>query len=264
MRHSVWVGLLAATGWLSGLAPASAGPHAYGVLVPHLNPTIEFSYTSGVDYQGFSDLRDCEDAISEGQVLPEQAQVWFVLASFADSPGPVDLGGVDFGLGSFDGGRIAFAAYGPCNDGYLEIPDDGWPGPNRGTALIFDIDDIPHRSELEEIYWFATYVYAEVLVPFSVNPTTDMGVFGSQDIPPQTDEIWDFGEMGFGRSGYNPCAPFILTGACCLGEECQITTRDECEAREGRYKGDNRPCFPNPCREETVETSWGRLKDIYR
>jgi hypothetical protein len=244
--------------------PAYAGPHAYGVILPHLNPNLEYSSSSSVSYAGQSDLRDCENAIAEGEILPEEVQIWFVMASFKDSPGPVDLAGIDFGFAGFSSSDIVFVDHGICDDGVfsvLELPTDGWPGPNEGTAVTF----MPgKRSRLVEIYWFATYVYAAVSIEFDVDPLTDMGLFGDNQTPPEIDEIWDFGIMGFGESGYNPCEPNPGGGACCVAEECHVVSRDECEILGGRYKGDNTECFPNPCRGETIDTSWGRLKDLYR
>lgn len=37
------------------------------------------------------------------------------------------------------------------------------------------------------------------------------------------------------------------TGACCLGEYCQVGVRELCEAEDGKYMGDGSTCQPNPC-----------------
>lgn len=42
-------------------------------------------------------------------------------------------------------------------------------------------------------------------------------------------------------------SPPIPTGACCVEEDCSITTEAECEAMEGVYQGDDVPCDPDPC-----------------
>ena len=143
---------------------------------------------------------------------------------------------------------------------------EGWPGPSEGTAVYFDL---PRRERLAEIYWFATYTYGPVSIELSVDPATGEALFGEPADPPggpvpPPDEIWDFGILGFGQEGYNPCGAAMQTGACCLGDECRIVTREECEAIPGQYQGDNTRCFPNPCREQVIETSWGRLKGLYR
>lgn len=40
------------------------------------------------------------------------------------------------------------------------------------------------------------------------------------------------------------CQP---TGACCVGEDCSITTEDDCTGMGGTYQGDGSTCDPNPC-----------------
>jgi hypothetical protein len=40
------------------------------------------------------------------------------------------------------------------------------------------------------------------------------------------------------------------TGACCIGEDCSITTEADCIAAGGTYQGDNTDCDPNPCAAE--------------
>ncbi|MBM3318898.1 MAG: hypothetical protein FJY75_13705 [Candidatus Eisenbacteria bacterium] len=248
------VGLLVLCG-----ARAVAGPHAGGIVLAHLNPAIE--YTSSVSsYQGMSGLEECKKAIVEGRVDAERAQVWFVLASFENSRGPVNLGGAGFGFGDYDGSRLQFSGFGPCNDGFLELPSNGWPGPREGTALVFQD---PRRRDVEELYWFASYAYGIVTVPLAPAPHFPSSQFASRDTPPVEDEAEDFGSIGFGTPGYNPCGQVSARGACCLFSRCAQMTRDECEGRGGRYLGDNTACFPDPCAEEQIQTTWGTLKKIY-
>lgn len=254
---------------LLALAPgeAAGGPHANGVLLAHLNPKIE--YTSTVtSYEGMADLEECEKAIVEGRVDAERAQVWFVLASFEASPGPVELGGAGFGFGDYDASRLQFGASGPCNDGFLELPTSGWPGPREGTALLFD-PLRPHREDVVELYWFASYAYGAVVVPLDEAPHYPPG---EQFSMPNTgepgestvvDEAADFGSIGFGTPGYNPCGQGPAEGACCLFGNCHILSRNDCEDQGGIYRGDNTDCFPNPCEEDQVKTTWGVLKKLY-
>lgn len=49
-----------------------------------------------------------------------------------------------------------------------------------------------------------------------------------------------------GAFGGGPTPPPI-TGACCVGSDCSITTESECSDLGGIYQGDNTPCDPNPC-----------------
>jgi hypothetical protein len=248
------------------LREALAGPHANGVLLPHLNPSIEYTSTMP-SYEGMSGLQDCREAIVQGRVDAERAQVWFVMASFAYSPGPVELATAAFGFGAYNRSRIEIVAYGACNDGYLEMPTDGWPGPNEGTAILFFVPDNVQRSEVVELYWFASYAYAAVEIPLGPrpeapppNPQFTTPAVNNSAIE---DEASDFGVIGFGMEGYNPCGFVVADGACCVFSECLILRREECEAREGVYQGDNTDCFPNPCG-KPIETTWGVLKGFYQ
>jgi hypothetical protein len=243
--------------------PAQAGPHANGALIFHLNPDLEYTVSSQ-GYEGQSGLRDCREAVTEGEVTSERAQIWFVLASFARSPGPVDLAGVEFGFGNYDAGRISFVGYRVCvdrvGDNFLEIPTDGWPGPRQGTSVAYLP---PRRTDPVELYWFATYVYGPVSIELGLRPETDMAWFSDPSVPQQTDEAADFGILGFGQPGYNPCAQGPATGACCVRGECRMVTRSECESLGGSYRGDQRDCFPNPCSGTVIETTWSMLKKMY-
>lgn len=59
----------------------------------------------------------------------------------------------------------------------------------------------------------------------------------------------------------NPCPP-PDTAACCIGEECTVTTRDDCA---GNWLPEFESCDPNPCVETPVhESTWGQIKANYR
>jgi hypothetical protein len=251
---------------LCGSVPVSAGPHANAVLIPHLNPQIEYT-TSTTSYEGQSNLRDCREAITQGQVLPERAQVWYVIASFANSPGPVNVGGIDFGFASFNARKISFVAYGPCSEIWMEVPTARWPGPNEGTSLAVASTTGFHSDPLE-VYWFASYVYEPVAIELGPNPSTGSGEIATR--PPNIeDPIWDldpivdFGKMGFGEAGYNPCAPDQpQVGACCALGDCRLISQSECEGLGGSYHGTGTDCFPSPCG-VAIETTWGTLKKLF-
>jgi hypothetical protein len=253
-------GVLLVAMTLGLVAPAAlAGPHDGGYLVPHLDPTIEYTSTI-LSYQGMSDLDDCEEAIVEGVVEAQRAQVWYVVAAFRDSPGPVDLGGVEFGFESYDQSKIAFIDSGPCNDGFLELPSSGWPGPREGTSIVFQS---ARREEVVEIYWFASYVYGQVAVPIGPRPGMAADVQFSSIESSDDDLAGGFGVMGFGEPGYNPCGG-STEGACCVYPDCLILSREECASQGGRYRGDNTDCFPDPCEgPPPIETTWGTLKKLY-
>jgi hypothetical protein len=245
--------------------PAQAGPHEFGVLVPHVNLQIEYTY--GADYDGQSGVRDCSQLTTSGPTSPERPLVWYVLASFASSPGPVRLAGLEFGFGDYDASRVGFVDYGIAGKfgygGEIEVPFSGWPGPNSGVVMAWGQDHV-HTEELVEIYWFSSYVYGDVQIPLGPDAYSGSGGFATDGLPPVVDEVYDYGTLGFGVEGYNPCGTPITRGACCVADICQLVTRDECDMLGGRYMGDNTECFPNPCREDAIETSWGKLKRLYR
>ena len=53
------------------------------------------------------------------------------------------------------------------------------------------------------------------------------------------------------HDGDTPCTPevdcTVPTGACCLGEACQLLTQGTCANADGFYLGDGTLCDPNPC-----------------
>ncbi len=249
-------------------SPALAGPQEYAVLIPHLQTSLE--YTSSVtSYAGQSDLDDCGQAVVQGRVDGEKAQVWFVLVSFAESPGPVALIGAEFGFGDFNAGKVSFVGWGQCLPASMEIPSSpGWPGPGEGVATVINLSQAdPEADTLEELYWFATYVYSPVTIPLSVNPDTQAANVIAPDPDPEIyivqDRIETFGSIGFGQAGENPCAsPAHPTGGCCLWGACEVLREEDCDEQGGHYLGDFSACFPNPC-PAPIETSWGSLKKMY-
>jgi hypothetical protein len=171
------------------------------------------------------------------------------------------LGGASFGFGDYDGSKLQFVAYGASNDGNLEVTTGRWPGPESGTAILFTQGREP-RTTVVELYWFASYAYGAVVVPLTNQPDNPGGQFTAYDSADE-DFADDFGAMGFGTPGINPCGGPGVQGACCTFSDCTILTREECEGEEGIYQGDNTDCFPNPCG-KAIETTWGTLKRIYQ
>lgn len=247
---------------------AQAGQHENAVLVPHLALNVE--YTSSIsDYSGYSGVRDVDDISVSGPVSdPEDLRpvVWYVLGVFTNSPGPVDVWGVQFGLGDYDTAAMDFVKWDDCFlTNSLQLPTSGWPGPNEGIAIAGLVEGLAD-DEIVEVYWFASYVYGEVGIPLGSDPRSDVVGFGCAPPTSVIDgvESYNLGILGFGVSGYNPLDPVPQEGACCLADQCEIQTLDDCVALEGEYQGDNTSCFPmNPC-EPAKETSWGNLKRLFR
>lgn len=260
------VTLLASLALLAGPWPCAAGPHENAVLIAHVNPTIEYTSATS-DYTGQSNLRDCRDAIVQGAVDPERGQVWFVIACFANSPGPVAVTAIDFGLGSFSQSGILFADSGQCFGNVLEMASSpAWPTSNEGVALALQQPVTPLTKQVLEVYWFASYVYSPVTIPLTVNPTVQTaGVLDASSPNRVHDLIDEFGSIGFGRPGENPMNPDPQDdqGACCLAGTCELATADECSSAGGYYVGDLTVCFPDPC-PEPVETTWSELKQMYQ
>ena len=103
-----------------------------------------------------------------------------------------------------------------------------------------------------------------VSIELTVRQDSQSAAFADPSIPPEVDEVTDFGILGFGEPGYNPCATSgPASGACCIWGQCRITQREACESQGGIYQGDNTDCFPDPCTHDEIETTWGLLKKMY-
>ena len=261
---------------ISGISsPAISGEHADARLILHIAPGVEYT-SSYSDYAGLSDLRDPADAVVSvpipvidpdlGYLTSDKADVWYVLACFQESPGPVNLCGIGFGFGDFDDGNIEFLKYSSCFEEGLEIKSSGWPGSNEGTTLA--ATSYCKYAEISEIYWFASYVYGEVLIPLAPNQHSlsseyvNLGNSSHEEVSVVTDYIYDeahLGKLGFGVPGYNPFSTAPATGACCSGSYCEIITFEDCTSSFGDYKGDHTDCFPDPCN-EVFKVHWGELK----
>ena len=252
---------------------AQDGPHADAYMVPHIALNIEYS-TSISDYAGLSNVRGCED-IAVSAPVPDQENlvpvIWYVLALFEDSPGPVDVCGLAFGLDNYDSASFEIFKWGSCfPTDHLELFTSGWPGPNEGVAVVnSEVGGRLARDLVVELYWFVSYVYAEVEVGIGDHPNSIAvpgGVeIGDCTVPSTIDAVEEYnrGRMGFGREGRNPCVSLPATGACCVAEECVILSLPDCDSAGGSYIGDNTTCFPiNPC-EPPQATSWGNLKRLY-
>jgi hypothetical protein len=61
---------------------------------------------------------------------------------------------------------------------------------------------------------------------------------------------------------YTLTCPGLPTGACCIGNDCTITTESDCT---GSWQGADTTCQPNPCEPNpTHESTWGQIKAQYR
>jgi hypothetical protein len=234
---------VAALACVSGIA--SAGPNDGGTILVHDANAVYT--TDNATYCGLGlGLQACgqADVVLEGS--ENVAMVWKVYAAFRDGSAP-RLKGMTWGI-SYPG-SVVLAAYGPCigdpNNGAAEFPGAGWPNSNTGTSLVWQNTQ---TSLLVEAYWFAGYSYYGEAGLFQLQAHADPvlgGKFGDDSIPSVQDPIAGFGSMGFNTPGVVACpGTQEPTGACCIGQDCRITTERECP---GTYQGDNVPCDPNPC-----------------
>ncbi len=127
--------------------------------------------------------------------------IWFVLAAWSEAK---QWCGTEFGLGSFDPGSFEFTDHGPCYpDEGLEIPTDGWPGPEEGTAFVTTTVD--WDGNFQPVYWFAGYAYEDGLVGLTANPSTGFAGTSNCENPPQVYPLDSFGAMGFFQDGVAAC-----------------------------------------------------------
>ncbi len=251
-------------------ARAQFGPHANAVLIPHLQPGIE--YSAGEIYSGQSTLRRCADAIVSGPYdsgEEVEARVFYLILSVENCPGPRGFGGIEFGFEQYDQSAIEITSHGyycPPRAEILVIPTAGWPGPNEGVAITYGGDqrDRIRTETILELAWFAAYVYGAETLPLGIMPSSRVAQIVDGSNPPNIDELeeWQLGVLAFGQAGYNPCAPPNVRGACCLAGRCQEIYRGDCELQGGVFQGENTDCFPNPCL-PPKPTTWGRVKKMY-
>ncbi len=269
------------------------------MLILHANPSL--IYTSGIDYSSYAELYDCEHAITRIDGTPGEVDeiVYYVLAVFDGFSWPTVMA-VTFGM-RYSSPLVEPFAWGTNAPFVLE--SNGWPRDGTGVGIVW-VDD-PLTSQINEVLWFASYVYSGNTVEIAEHPSQGWPVFGDDSIPVVVDRVEGLGKLGFGRDGYNPCGGHTITGACCTPQgRCIIQTRATCEAFGYVYHGDNTVCWPNPCvpgegacclgldcrllkwgecldaggvfmgegvscipspcEFSQVETSWSRLKTIYR
>ncbi len=225
--------------------PGLAGPNSGGVLILHAPPGLQFTY--GQDWSGYSNLNNCQDAIT--QVSGNgQWTLFYVLAIFPDYAMP-RLQAVDFGI-QYDSPQIEPKAWGMCTGTYgFENPSTGWPASGTGDQVVWPAGS-PARRAINEVYWFASYIYEGNVFKLTTNYQWNEAKFVDDSLPPQLDDVEDFGSLGFGRRGSNPCGSDDPTGGCCTSNgQCIIQTRTACgEMGAGyTYLGDDTTCFPNNC-----------------
>jgi hypothetical protein len=301
-RAALLIGVISAAvlalSFLASARPSWAGANKGGMLILHCNQTLEF--TNDGDFNGYSELHDCKNAVTE---VPGEGQgvVYFVLAAFDDFASPAILS-LQFGI-ELSSPMVEPIRGGPSGWDTFEVADARWPASGTGTGVFWNDGALTGR--LNEVYWFVGYAYAGQTVKLTPHPT-GVGRFADTSVPIQEDEIEGYGILGFGVKGFNPrcgetatgaccstagrctlvskdgctldpgyiyqgdnttCSPNPCTpgvGSCCIRAECRILQWDECLDARGVFMGEGVGCDPTPCDFSRVETTWGTLKSTYR
>jgi hypothetical protein len=124
--------------------------------------------------------------------------------------------------------------------------------------------------------------WSNVDIPFSHADALGIGVEVAVDEPigacclPNHACVVDLESRCLGAGGIFqgsgvPCTPDLClpaTGACCLGQNCIVTTLDDCSQHDGRFIGNGSSCVTNPCEVAGIDesppqvrhTTWGRIK----
>lgn len=284
---------------MSGVA--AAGPNAGGTLILHSNPGLVPS-SDPTNYCGQSALQACDAAVNGvagGDIT--NSRVWHVIAAFAPASSP-RLSGIVFGwtydenvvvlsysggCGDFELPSGAWPASGEgtavtWNTAQTSILTDVYYVAGYGYGTDCSVLQLsPHPTQGAS--------FADDDVPSQLDPIAGLGALGfncagftpcpTVVIPRGACCLPNFGgcvvieaeECALAGGVYqgdnsgcdpNPCPPPPVFGACCIGEECSITTEADCA---GAWEGPDTVCDPNPCiAVPTEETTWGSIKNNYR
>ncbi|MBD3235516.1 MAG: hypothetical protein GF330_02295 [Candidatus Eisenbacteria bacterium] len=233
----------------AGIAGADENDLTGGVFICHHDPDIVYSEPLEGWCQHYLDgyaITTCEE--QNPQIMTTDERVWFVLSAFsADKV----WCGTEFGFGQYEPYLFVFTSWGPCAPGgNLEIPSDNWPGPNEGTAIV--TTDSPWSGNFEPVYYFTGYTYYYPgQIPFDVDPPTGFGGWGNCQTPPADFDAACFPAMGVMTEGVS-CCPTVPEFVCCVGEDCVLTTEQECADMQGEWHPEWDSCDPNPCVERHV------------
>jgi hypothetical protein len=202
---TIWAVILAAAAWTP--ARGDDGPNTGGFLILHYNPALKFTLDTG--YDGRSGLADCEAAVTT--VGPsthpgdEAGAVLFVLAAF---PAPVSprVQTVAFGL-DHTLAPDQIAAWGPADpDSALWSTSGAWPSSGSGFQVQWQR---PIQARLFEVCWFGVDTGTAGETAWLDLTHHPLGLDDLEDdgAPPRANQFEDFGRVGFGMPGRNPCAP---------------------------------------------------------
>ncbi|MBU1701057.1 MAG: hypothetical protein KJ970_20395 [Candidatus Eisenbacteria bacterium] len=188
---------------------SSAGPNEGSVLAVHTDSRVVD--TGGDPFRALQIPSHCDELSPTGTSGGSNIQWFIVLAVFPDGSSP-EYNTCVFGLGPYDPAGTYVAAFGPFvppGSAILEIPSDGWPLPNTGTAVSY-APSCADDGAIQPLYYFGIYAYGDGTIGLGEHPVHG-GVFVECGAAHATDEIEEYGVMGFGSAaGKNPCGEPIL------------------------------------------------------
>jgi hypothetical protein len=228
-----------------------------GVFIAHHPPGIQYSHGQDwcqryIEEFAISNCKQQHNRIdldgNEGQ-----SSIWYVVAAWTEDK---EWCGTEFGFGRYDPSIYGFVEWGSCcPEDDLEIPTEFWPGPGQGTAVV--VTGTPWSGKFVAVYYFAGYAYSVGIIPLGADPATGFGGTGNCDTPPQSWGVSAFGGMGLFTDGIYVCpgqgggGDFGPEGydvaVCCLGEECRLTTAEECAYIGGEFYPEWASCDADPC-----------------
>ncbi len=251
---------LALLAFIVGGASATPDDLCGCALITHQVPQLQYTVGDGInlcpEYAAYA-ISSAEEQINRIDTGSVACINWFILAAFMEDD--KEWCGCQFGFDTFQDGLVTFdfsdACYPPT--GGLEIPSAGWPGPLEGTALVVTGD--PWTGNYVPIYSFGGYAYGSsygfspeivqvIPDPSVANPFGGLG--NCLAVPIKYDA--HLGGLGVNMDGtYVEPTPCDIYAACCygpLGEDCDVTTLDECDALGGVWHEEWPDCGPpNPC-----------------
>jgi hypothetical protein len=190
------------TVFLVGGTQVHAGRNANGAMIVHTSDAVVFTSTG--DYCGalYNNPGTCGAAGTRTDKSEDDpAVVWFV-AAFLNTASPA-VTGIQFGIEhNLPPDAGAFAKYGACGTGVLELPEDGWPETAFGNTITFSGAS---TSKLFPFYYFAAYGFAGAYVGTGVSPNLGHALFTDDANPPGADNCYNFGRVLWYQPGFNEC-----------------------------------------------------------
>jgi hypothetical protein len=265
---------------LLGAGGARATPEdlSCGGFIAHHAPSLV--YTTDTPAGGWGEaLQNSEDAI---HVCEDQLNrldgggdhmMWFIISAWDEDKVWCST---QMGIEGYDPDVWQFQTNGPVYPGGgsgLEIYTNNFPhgDPPGGPSGVICGPESGNwgPANFEPVWWFEGYAYGSgygsTVVQLGVDPATAFGGWYNCESPPGEFAAACFGAMGVNTEGVYCCPMEEECLACCVGQDCSITTAEQCADLGGDWYPDEDSCEPNPCPPDgTDDASWGLIKAMYR